>query len=148
MSADNLNLPAEGLLEDLSAEERTTLQNYGDIVHHDKGDSVVEQGVAQSFLHLVVSGELQVKLHSPEAIIPLGYVDVGGCVGEMSLLEPVEASAQVAATAPTNVWALSRSRFDQFLAENPIAGCKLLKSIATLLARRLRKGSQRLLDAQ
>jgi CRP-like cAMP-binding protein len=148
MSTPIHTLPSHGLLSPLSEEERTLLQHYGDFIHHEKGDTVVEQGLQQSFLHLVVSGELQVKLQGPEAIVPLGYVDVGGCVGEMSLLQPLEASATVVTTAPTNVWALSRSRFDQFLQEHPLAGCKFLKAIATLLSHRLRKGSQRLLDAQ
>jgi CRP/FNR family transcriptional regulator, cyclic AMP receptor protein len=146
MKAD-ITLPAEGLLESLSEAERANLQSYGDFIHHDKGGIVVEQGIQQSFLHLVAEGELEVRLLGPEAIVPLGYVTQGACVGEMSLLEPVEASAQVSATAPTNVWALSRSRFDQFLGEHPEAGCKLLKAVATLLAKRLRKGSERLLHA-
>jgi CRP-like cAMP-binding protein len=141
-------LPNQGLLSTLSDQERAVLQIYGETVHHDKGDSVVEQGIQQSFMHLVVSGELQVKLQGPEAIVPLGYVSPGGCVGEMSLLDPVEASAHVVATSPTNVWALSRVKFDEFTAEHPVAACKFLKAVASLLASRLRKGSQRLLEAQ
>ncbi len=142
-------LPSNGLLESLSAEERAFLQSYGDMIHHDKGDTVVAQGIRQSYLHLVADGELQVKVTSPEAVVPLGYVAPGGCVGEMSLVQDeVEASANVVATAPTYVWALSRSRFEQFLGENPVVGCKLVLAIASLLASRLRKGSERLLKAQ
>jgi CRP-like cAMP-binding protein len=148
MSSSTTELPEAGVVASLSTGERAILHPYGDVIHHEKGGLVVEQGVVQSFLHLVLEGELQVKVRSEEAIVPLGYVQAGQCVGEMSLLEPAEASAFVSATAPTTVWCISRLKFDKFVEEHPRIACKLLKSIAMLLADRLRKGSQRLLDAE
>lgn len=142
------HLPATGLVADLSPRERGDLCSYGEFITHPKGDTVVEQGVTQAFLHLVLEGELRVILKSEEAILPLGYVEAGESVGEMSLLEPVDASATVLANANSVVWAISRTRFEEFTEANPAVAAKLLKAIAILLGRRLRKGSERLLDAE
>jgi CRP/FNR family transcriptional regulator, cyclic AMP receptor protein len=140
-------LPPIGIVEFLEPAERAELCYFGEFVNHEKGDVVVEQGLPQAFLHLVISGELRVFVKSEEAIVPLGYTQAGECVGEMSLLEPIEASATVQANAPTYVWAINRNRFDEFMAAYPAVAAKLLKAIAISLGRRLRKGAERLLNA-
>ena len=141
-------LPAAGIVASLSPSERGELCSYGEFITHPKGDTVVEQGLTQAFLHLVLEGELRVILKSDEAILPLGYVQAGECVGEMSLLEPVDASATVLANSTSKVWAISRARFEEFTDVNPAVAAKLLKAIAIQLGSRLRKGSERLLDAE
>lgn len=141
-------LPAVGVASTLSDEERKTLCYYGEFVEHGKNDTVVEQDLPQSFLHLVLAGELRVSVKSEEAIVPLGYVERGECVGELSLLEPVDASATVQANAPTKTWCINRDQFEKFTTEHPAAAAKFLKALAIMLGRRLRKGSQRLLDAE
>lgn len=141
-------LPAAGLASGLTAQERSELCLYGEFITHEKGDTVVEQGVSQAFLHLVLEGELRVILKSDEAIVPLGYIQAGEGVGEMSLLEPVDASATVLANATTKAWAISRTRFGEFTTDHPAAAAKFLKAIALQLGRRLRKGSERLLTAE
>ncbi len=137
-----------GLVANLTIAERSELCVYGEFITHDKGETVVEQGLAQSFLHLVLDGELRVFVAGEEAIIPLGYVEAGECVGEMTLLEPIESSANVLANAVTQVWCISRSRFDEFTATHPAIAAKFLKAIAIQLAQRLRKGSERLIEAE
>ncbi|MBP7948940.1 MAG: cyclic nucleotide-binding domain-containing protein [Verrucomicrobiales bacterium] len=141
-------LPAVGIAASLNSEERNALCYFGEFVDHAKNAALVEQGLPQAFMHLVLEGELRVSVKSEEAIVPLGYVERGECVGELSLLEPVDASATVQANAPTRTWCISREQFDKFLEEQPVAGVKLLKAIAILLGNRLRKGSQRLLNAE
>ena len=142
------SLPAAGLVSTLTDAERGELCFYGEFITHEKGDTVVEQGVSQAFLHLVLEGELRVFVKSEEAIVPLGYIQAGEGVGEMSLLEPVDASAMVMANATTKAWAISRSRFEEFTTAHPLAAAKFLKAIAIQLGRRLRKGSERLLNAE
>jgi CRP-like cAMP-binding protein len=132
----------------MTPDERATLCSYGEFIDHHKGDHLVEQGLPQSYLHLLVDGELRVVLRSEEAVVPLAYVQPGESVGEMSLLEPVDASASVLANANSRTWCMSRDQFDHFTTEHPVAANKLLKSIAIQVARRLRKGSERLLAAE
>lgn len=142
------SLPAIGIVSDLTDAERADLWYYGELITHQKGDVVVEQGVTQAFLHLVLEGEFRIVVKSEESIVPLGYPQAGECVGELSLLEPVEASATVLANATTHDWCISRERFDEYTHAHPVSAIKLLKAIAILIGSRLRKGSERLLTAE
>jgi CRP-like cAMP-binding protein len=147
-TSDSALLPAVGLLERLTPEQRDRLQTFGEVFSLKKGDHLIEQGQPQGYMHVVLKGELKVHVASKEAVVPLGYVEAGGCVGEMSLLEPSIASATVTASAPSEVWSLTRERFDAFLADHPAPGAELLRGIALTLADRLRKGSERLLASE
>jgi CRP-like cAMP-binding protein len=141
-------LPAIGIISDLTEDERTELAHFGTFLKNHKGDKLVAQGTANAFLHLVLSGELRVTAASEEAIITLGYVHPGECVGEMSLLEPVKAgSANVVAFADSHVWCIQRADFDRFVEEFPAAGAKMLRGIAVLIAGRLRKSDQHMVEA-
>ena len=145
---DTTGLPALGILAKLSPDELAILEGYGETISLHKGDRLIQQGQPQSFLHFVLEGELKIQVASKDAIVPLGYAQVGGCVGEMSLLEPTSASAAVMASAHSRLWYLSSEKFDQFVAEHPAAGASLLRAIALVLAGRLRKGSERLLASE
>ena len=142
------SLPALGLVATLTTAERAELCVYGEFITHEKGGAVVEQGLPQAFLHLVLAGELRVFITSEDAIIPLGYMEAGEAVGEMTLLEPVNASASVVANATTQAWCINRTRFEEFTAAYPAIAVKVLKAIAIQLAGRLRKGSERLIEAE
>jgi CRP-like cAMP-binding protein len=110
-----------------------------------KGEVLIEQGQPQACLHLVLEGELKIQVASKETLVTLGYAQVGGCVGEMSLLEPTTASATVLASANSRLWYLNYENFNHFVARHPAAGAAMLRAIALVLAGRLRKGSERLL---
>jgi len=136
-------LPAEGVVSGLSSDDLSELFHYGELLNLKKGDKIVAQGEPHAYLHLVLKGELRVATTSDEAILTLGYVQPGECVGEMSLLEPVQsAGANVLASADSVVWCLQREGFDRFIKEHPAAGGELLRGLAIQLCRRLRKQTQ------
>ncbi len=141
-------LPALGILAKLSADDRAILESYGEMLHLNKGERLIDQGQPQAFLHFVLEGELKIQVASKEAIVTLGYAQVGGCVGEMSLIEPTTASASVVASAHSRLWYLSHESFNRFIDDHPAAGAALLRAIALVLAGRLRKGSERLLATE
>ena len=142
------SLPAIGILSELSDLERDSLADHGNFLHNRKGDKLVEQGTANAFLHLVLAGELRVTASSNEAIVTLGYVHPGECVGEMSLLEPVKTgSANVISVSDSHVWCIQRKDFDRFVERHPAAGAKILRGIAILIATRLRKSDQQMVKA-
>ena len=140
-------LPPLGILSHVTPGSRAALTDGGEYVSYAKGEAVLEQGQATSHLFIVVAGELNVVLHSPEALVPLGYIHEGETVGEMGFLEEVEASAFVAAAVPSKVWRISKQRFETFLTKSPAAGNEILKEIVMLLSRRARKGHERLAEA-
>ncbi len=141
-------LPAHGIVVDLTDDERASLFAYGETVSHLKSDKLVEQGKPQGFLHLLLSGELRVVAASDQALLTLGYVQPGECVGEMTMLEPItEAAAHVVATVASTVWCLQREQFLGFVEEYPVAGAKMYRGIAVLLARRLRRRTEHLVES-
>jgi CRP/FNR family transcriptional regulator, cyclic AMP receptor protein len=137
-------LPPLGILTHVTPGSRAALTDGGEFVSYAKGEAVLEQGQPTSHLFIVVSGELNVVLHSPEQLVPLGYIHEGETVGEMGFLEAVEASAFVAAAVPSKVWRISKDDFEVFLGKSPAAGNEILKEIVMLLSRRARKGHERL----
>ena len=142
------SLPAIGIISDLTDEERDELAHFGTFLKNKKGDKLVEQGTANAYLHLVLSGELRVTAASEDALVTLGYAHPGECVGEMSLLEPVKVgSANVVAAADSHVWCIQRADFDRFVEAFPAAGAKMLRGIAVLIAGRLRKTDQHVVAA-
>lgn len=141
------SLPHTGVLAGTSDTAREVLTGFGDFHTHAKNSLIVEQGGPASALHVVVSGELQVTLRTPDELVPFGYVHEGETVGEMSFMESgAIASAAVTAVVPSVVWSITADSFDTFLASHPAEGCEILKAILRLVGRRARKGNERLAD--
>lgn len=140
-------LPHTGVLAGVSTSASEVLASFGEYHTHAKNGLIVEQGGPASALHLVVTGELQVTLRTPDELVTLGYVHEGETVGEMSFMEEgAIASAAVTAVVPSVVWTISADSFDTFVASHPAAGCEILKAILRLVGRRARKGNERLAD--
>ena len=140
-------LPHTGVLTGVSLAAREALTQYGTFSSRPKNSTIVEQGGPANFLHLVVSGELQVTLRTPDELVPFGYVHDGETVGEMGFMEAgAIASAAVTTVVASVVWSISAEDFDTFLHSHPAAGCEILKAILRLVGRRARKGNKRLAD--
>jgi CRP-like cAMP-binding protein len=143
---DNL-LPHTGVLAGASFSAREALTGFGEFKSYTKGGVVVTQGGPASALHVVVSGELQVTMRTPDELVPFGYVHEGETVGEMGFLEEnAIASASVTAVVPSVVWSITLDAFQAFLDSHPVAGTEILKAILKLVGRRARKGNERLAD--
>ena len=69
----------------------------------------------------------------------------GESVGEMNVIDPRKASADVKAARASRVWGISKEALDAFMLANPVAGMQLMRALATMLCRRIRKGSDRML---
>jgi CRP-like cAMP-binding protein len=140
-------LPASGVLAGVSSAAREALSCFGSFASHAKGGIIVEQASAAASLHIVVDGELQVTLRTPEELVPLGYVQAGETVGEMGFLDPEAiTSAAVTARMASIVWSISTADFEEFLSSHPVAGTEILKAILRLVGRRARRGNERLAD--
>lgn len=137
-------LPPLGILSQVTPGSRAALTDGGEFISYSKGEPVVMQGTAIEHLFIVLEGELNVSMRSPEQIVPLGYIHTGETVGEMSFLEGVTASANVTASVASRMWRISRDAFEVFLTKSPFAGTELLKAIVILLSHRAKKGQERL----
>ena len=74
----------------------------------------------------------------------------GDFFGEMAFLDPAPRSADVRAAIATELYALSRERFDALTQSNPAVGVRVFEKLAVAVARRLRMADTelRMLEAR
>lgn len=110
------------------------------------GEALVRRGGRSGALSLVVHGRLAIELRSGEKAMPLGEATTGGWVGELSLVRPADALADVVASADTLLWELSHEEFERLRQENPRAASRLLHTLCQSLSERLRRSTDRLIE--
>ncbi len=139
-------LPALGFLTDLDESARTRLAAAGRVRSLPLGEYLVTQGESQAHhLYLLLSGTLAVSCHAGSQTVELGTIAPGETVGEMNVIDPKHASADVVVTAPAVVWEITKTAFDAFLHEDTKQGLLVMQALAVMLCRRIRKSSDRML---
>ena len=136
---------SQGFLEELSCEDRQLLQSWGVKKVFPAGSILFRQACAHDTLYLVITGELRAERTSDVSRVTLGHIHPGESIGEMSVLEPVRASATVEVVHDAEVWVISRDRFHAFINEHPHAGVRLLMNLSRQLARRVRLSCDKLM---
>ena len=94
------------------------------------GDVVMREGDVESWLFLVVEGELEVKRLDRQVTVGPGTV-----VGELAVLDPQPRSATVTALTPVLAFRLGKEAFDEVLLTRP----EVARGVIVELARRLRE---------
>ena len=133
-------LPIFSWIGHLKDDDRDLLSSYGEFFPGHPGVAIIEEGVQQTEVLVVISGKLQV--HSMQAngeARLLAEVGPGETLGEISLFTPGPATATVIPTEFSQLWRIADSDLIQFMTDNPGAGNVLLRTLATILAQRLRQ---------
>ncbi|MGH8129379.1 MAG: GGDEF domain-containing protein [Steroidobacteraceae bacterium] len=99
----------------------------------DSGELLLSPGVKNEYVFLVLSGSLNVHVGSPDAPI-LATMDVGACVGEMSIIEDRDPSAYVLAAVPAHLLVIHQT----ILWEMVNASHEFSKNLLVLLSERVR----------
>ena len=144
----NPELPAIGILELLSDEERALLSGYGEFVPVQDGQVLIQEDQGQNSLYLLVSGRLEIFTQSNDRRVNLGAVEPGQCVGEVNMFDPKDASASVAGEGFSQAWKINREQLEGFMNENSVAAAKFLIGIAGQLAVRVRQANDTLTSAK
>lgn len=134
-----------GILESLSEEARVTLTAAGKFSHLPEGFFLMRQGEPQDLLCILVSGKLLATARSDSSLVELGMILPGESVGEMNVIDPRKASADVKAVIGSRVWSISKQALEEYLDTYPVSGVQLLRSISTQLCRRIRRNSDKML---
>jgi CRP/FNR family cyclic AMP-dependent transcriptional regulator len=138
-------LPAIGILESLSEEARAALSAAGEISSLPEGAHLLKQGDRQDRLYFLLEGKLSASCHSDNSVVELGMIMPGESVGEMNVIDPRKASADVKAARASRVWSITKDSLESFMESHPETGMKLMRALAAMLCRRIRKGSDRML---
>lgn len=138
-------LPAIGILQSLSEEARSALAEAGDFSGLPEGLFLMRQGEPQDHLYVLIQGKLSASVRSESSLVELGMIMPGESVGEMNVIDPKTASADVKAVISCRVWSISKTGLDEFIERFPAHAAKLIQAIAAQLCRRIRKGSDKML---
>ncbi len=102
------------------------------------GDLVFSEGDSGDKLFIVDSGNIKIfKSISSYFEETLTYIGRGGVFGEMSFIDLVTRSSSAIATQPSDLFSLSRTKFDELIDE-PILGLELMDRLSRIISKRIR----------
>lgn len=136
--SNGVSLKGIGILSYLSDSRLQELSECGEFVRYAARQVVLEQGIDQDRLYIVIQGALEVLSKTDGQEVHIGEAGEGDCVGEISLFEPTKTSAMVRAKSDVLLWSMCVEGLQTFMAKYPLQGAQLLLGITQLLSRRLR----------
>jgi CRP-like cAMP-binding protein len=104
---------------------------------------VFEQNVSLRAIFLIDEGAVRVERQDRGAMIPIALLGAGEFFGEMSFVDGTPTSARVIADEPTRLIVIDTATVDALSTADPGFAGRLYRSIAAILAERLRLTSQR-----
>jgi len=105
------------------------------------GDTLFKEGQAARNLYLVLRGELQILVRSPdgEAEVVVGRVHAGNLVGEMAVLEAAPRSATARAFRSCELLVMPGRKFAELVASGHTAAFAILRQLQSTLSERMRE---------
>ncbi|MBO0740035.1 MAG: cyclic nucleotide-binding domain-containing protein [Hyphomicrobiaceae bacterium] len=104
---------------------------------------VFDQNVPLRAIFLIEQGAVRVERQDRGALIPVATLGAGEFFGEMSFVDGTPTSARVIADEPTRLIVIDTATVDALSTADPSFAGRLYRSIAAILAERLRLTSQR-----
>jgi CRP-like cAMP-binding protein len=133
-------LPTFSWIGHLKDDDRELLSSYGEFFPGHPGNVIIEEGSIQTEVFVVISGRLEVRASQEDGTeLTLATVGPGETLGEISLFVPGPAAATVTAVEFSQLWRIADADLMEFMQENPGAGNVLLRTLASILAQRLRQ---------
>ncbi len=148
MADETTVLPAMGFATMLDEDDRVKLGGFGAFLDLGDGDVLIEEGVEQDALFLIIFGTFHVQTDTTGRSVLLGNLRSGDGVGEVNIFDSGKASASVISKSISQVWKIDRSQLEQYLEAHPRAATRLLVSVATQLSKRLRKTNEKVAMAR
>jgi CRP-like cAMP-binding protein len=119
------------------AEERALLDAAPPLTF-ESGAVVIDIGVPLRALYVVDEGSVRIERPDGDRFVSLGVLGPGQLFGEMSFVDGSSTSARVVAHARTRVRMIDMPIVDNLSEIDPTFGARLFRSIAAMLAERLR----------
>jgi CRP-like cAMP-binding protein len=133
-------LPTFSWIGHLKPDDRELLSSYGEFFPGHPGNVIIEEGALQTEVFVLISGKLEVRATQDDGSETLlAQVTPGETLGEICLFDPGAATATVTAVEFSQLWRIADADLIHFMEENPGAGNVLLRTLASILAQRLRQ---------
>jgi CRP-like cAMP-binding protein len=127
----------------LDAAEESALLATAPVRSYTRDQLVFDQNVALRAIFLIDEGAVRVEREDRGAMIPIAILGAGEFFGEMSFVDGTPTSARVIADEPTRLRVIDTATFDTLNTADPSFAGRLYRSIAAILAERLRLTSAR-----
>ena len=110
----------------------------------DRGQLVLDQNVQLKAIFLIQEGAVRVERREGDQTVPLAVLEAGEFFGEMSFVDGEPTSARVIADARTQLRVIDEATVNGLIKKDPAFAGRLYRSIASILAERLRLTSMHL----
>ena len=138
-------LPSIGLLTELDDAVRRTLSAAGRFETLHVETRLATQGEPHNSLVVLLSGKATVDCHAHGDYVHLADIGRGETIGEMNMIDPQKASADVVITEKASVWIIDADQFQSIVDRDPHCAYAVLHWLARQLCRRLRQNSEHML---
>jgi CRP-like cAMP-binding protein len=104
---------------------------------------ILDENVPMRAIFFIEEGLVRVERQDRGAMVPLATLGVGDFFGEMSFVDGVATSARVVSEEPSQLRVIDAATVDRLAGKDPHLAARLYRSIAAILAQRLRLTSMR-----
>ncbi len=128
----------------LEPAEESAVLGTAPIKSFDPGQLVLDQNVQLKAIFLIEKGAVRVERREADQTVPLALLEAGEFFGEMSYIDGAPTSARIIADAPTTLRVIDEATVNGLIEKDPGFAGRLYRSIAAILAERLRLTSMHL----
>jgi SulP family sulfate permease len=134
----------------LDADECGALERYVVERFYDGGEMLFEEGDTDRSVMLLRHGtaDMSITLPGSSRRHRVATASRGTVLGEVSFLDGRPRAAAAMATSPITAYELTYERFKSLAAEEPNIGVKILDGVARILAERLRRATDSIVDLE
>jgi len=132
-------------LQDLTRNDWTLIESRAKRIGFKLGQEIISEGARIDHLYVLRSGSASVELEGTTSRTVIASLIAGDVCGEMAFLEDSTATAAVVAKDDIEVDAIRADELRQLVAAFPGFGARFYRSLAVILAQRLRQTSKELL---
>jgi CRP-like cAMP-binding protein len=132
-------------LQDLTRNDWTLIESEAKRITLKLGQEIIKDGARIDHLYILRRGSASVELEGTTTRAVIATLSAGDVCGEMAFLEDSTATAAVVAKDEVEVDAICADFLRELVAVFPGFGVRFYRSLAVLLAQRLRETSKELL---
>jgi CRP-like cAMP-binding protein len=132
-------------LQDLTRNDWTLIESKAKRINLKLGQEIIKEGARIDHLYVLRRGGASVELEGTTSRVVIATLSAGDICGEMAFLGDSTATAAVVAKDEVEVDAIWADDLRQLVAVFPGFGTRFYRSLAIILAQRLRQTSKELL---
>ena len=142
------DLKRQVLFEDLGQAELKQLTGIVKELALKKGDSLFKESDETKGIYLVRSGKIEISKLTPDGWKQtLAALTPGQFFGELSIIEKRRHEARAEAMDNTDMFLLSKTDFEKMEKENQMLALEIMKKIALVMSKNLRRMNDKFLNA-